>query len=64
MSKIRLSDVIIGVLVIVFLVTVLTIQATMHMPVVIRGFQKYGVIMPPEKVLMLEALEKEGNTND
>jgi hypothetical protein len=44
---------------IIGVVAILVVQASMHLPVVMRGFQKYGTVMSPAEVLILEALEKE-----
>jgi len=53
-----LSDWIIAILGILLITACIGYYATVHLPVVVRGVEKYGVIMKPADVLKLEALEK------
>ena len=57
----KLSDWIFVILGIAIIIAGIGYYAMAYLPVVMRGYEKYGIIMNPEDVLKLEALEKRGN---
>ena len=59
--KENLFDIIVGTIAIAFVVAVFIFQAVIEGPVILRGYNKYGVVMKAEDVLKLEALEKQQN---
>jgi len=56
----KLSDWVFVILGIAMIIVGIGYYTTACLPVVMRGYEKYGVIMKPEDVLKLEALEKGG----
>ena len=48
----------IAIIVVGMLVVAFVVSMYVNLPIVIRGYQKYGVMMQPADVLKLEALER------
>ena len=60
-NGLTLQEVIV-ILAIIMVFVAIVVRAVNEMPIVMRGYEKYGVVMQPSEVLRLEALEKIGDT--